>query len=72
MADNVEHSVKDLEELLTDAVLSSDTTALDSSQVVNHLNAVASERTLEPLQHIEEASRAVAEVHREVDQIETS
>ena len=49
------HSVKNLEELLPDSSLSLDATSTQASEVVDRLDTIASKRALEPLQQVEES-----------------
>ena len=72
MLNHMNDTVDDLEELLTDASLGLDTTAIQPGQVVYHLDTIVSQGTLQPLQHIEETSSVIAQVHGKVDEMKAS
>ena len=62
---------QDGEELLLDSFLSDVAAAFRSSQVVCLLHQVVAKGALQPLDQVEDASLVVAEVHREVEQVQT-
>ena len=61
--------IKDLEELLLNARLCLDTTALKPCQIVSRLHQVVSQGALQPLDHVCESDRVVGQLHCEIDQM---
>ena len=72
MLQHMNHSIKNLEELLPDSCLSLNATSAQSSKVMDCLDTITAKRALEPLKQVEESGRAEAQIQSEVQQVETS
>ena len=66
---HVDDPIKDLEELLLNASLCLDPTALEPCQIVSRLHQVVSQGALQPLDHVCKSYRVVGQLHCEIDQV---
>ena len=72
MFQNVDDTSNNLEELLLDVCLSSDSTALQVIQIVSLLHSVVAKCALEPLDQVKDTSRVIAQVDCKVEQVKAS
>ena len=63
--------VDDLEELLSDAVLSLGPAAIETTKIVGSLHSVVAQGSLQPLNEVAKSDLVVGQVHRKVQQVKT-
>ena len=71
MLQDLDDIFQDLEELLTNALFSDLTTAFSTCKVVCLLHSVVAKGTLEPLNQVKDSCFVVAQVDREIEQVQT-